>query len=64
MPSNEYRCRTCGHVFHQLTFKGDDPPAGCPRCSAKTVELITAAEGFMAAAGLGSLFVRIPKGPS
>ena len=64
MPNSEYRCKTCGHTFSQLTFKGDPIPAVCPQCKGKTVEPTADSEGFMAASSLGSLLTRIPKGPS
>jgi putative FmdB family regulatory protein len=42
MPTYEYRCRDCHHVFDRvesLAHHGDRHP-GCPNCKSKNVEQI------------------------
>jgi putative FmdB family regulatory protein len=52
MPTYEYLCRACGHVFERFQKINDPPVKVCPECGEKAVEK-------QISAGAGLLF----KGP-
>lgn len=40
MPTYEYRCNDCGHVFEMFQAMTADPVTKCPKCSGSVVRLI------------------------
>jgi putative FmdB family regulatory protein len=39
MPTYDYRCRKCGHVFEVFHSMSDDTPRRCPECRSKAVKV-------------------------
>ncbi len=40
MPTYEYKCDKCGHVFEELQSMNDEPLTKCPKCGSKIHRLI------------------------
>ncbi|MGQ9512632.1 FmdB family zinc ribbon protein [Thermodesulfitimonas sp.] len=38
MPTYDYRCESCGHVWEVRLNQGDTPPQSCPRCGSKELQ--------------------------
>ncbi|RPF42562.1 putative FmdB family regulatory protein [Thermodesulfitimonas autotrophica] len=38
MPTYDYRCQKCGHVWEARLNQGDTPPQSCPRCGSKELQ--------------------------
>jgi putative FmdB family regulatory protein len=47
MPTYDYRCTKCKHVFELFHSITDDAPKRCPRCKAKAVRIPTAGAGLL-----------------
>lgn len=48
MPTYEYACRACGHLFERVQGMSDSPVRTCPRCGKRRVErLISGGGGFL-----------------
>ena len=41
MPTYEYRCRACGHVFEIVQKMSDDPLVICPECGGELRKVFT-----------------------
>lgn len=41
MPTYEYRCESCAHVFELLHGMTEDPAPECPECGGKSGRLIS-----------------------
>ena len=38
MPTYEYECQKCGHVFEKFHGISDPPPKTCPKCKSRRVK--------------------------
>lgn len=38
MPTYEYKCRTCEHLFEEFQSMSDDPLTTCPSCGKKSLQ--------------------------
>ena len=47
MPTYEYRCDGCGHVFEEFQSMKDDPLSECPKCGGKVQRLIGPGAGLI-----------------
>ncbi len=47
MPTYEYRCDACGHVFEEFQSMKDDPLTKCPKCGGKVQRLIGPGAGLI-----------------
>jgi len=47
MPTYEYRCPSCGHVFEIFQKMSDEPGAECPECGSASERLLSAGAGFL-----------------
>ena len=47
MPTYEYRCPSCGHVFDVFQKMSDEPGAECPECGAAAERQFSAGAGFL-----------------
>ncbi len=47
MPTYEYECNKCGHVFEKFQGINDDPIEECPECSADVKRLIHGGAGLV-----------------
>ena len=47
MPTYEYRCEQCGHVFETLHGMNEEPEVECPRCSGETTRIISGGSGII-----------------
>jgi len=47
MPTYEYRCNECGHVFEVFQTMTADPIATCPKCKGPVVRLIGAGSAIL-----------------
>ncbi|MBI5645875.1 MAG: zinc ribbon domain-containing protein [Ignavibacteriae bacterium] len=48
MPTYEYRCDSCGHLFEKFQTMKDDPLKDCPSCGAPALQrLIGAGAGLL-----------------
>ncbi len=48
MPTYEYRCDSCGHLFEKFQTMKDDPLKDCPACGAPALQrLIGAGAGLL-----------------
>lgn len=48
MPTYDYECLTCGHVFEAFQMMSDEPLKTCPKCEGEVRRMI--------AGGLGVIF--------
>jgi len=39
MPTYEYECKKCGHVFEEFQKMSDKPICKCPKCSGRVIRL-------------------------
>jgi len=54
MPTYEYRCVACGHVFEQQQSITEAPVAECPKCRGKVHRIISGGTGFILKEGTRS----------
>jgi len=47
MPTYEYECEACGHLFSVLQKMTDDPLETCPVCGGKVQRLVSGGAGFI-----------------
>jgi len=47
MPTYDYRCRKCGHVFEMFHSIKDDTIKRCPKCKGRADRLISAGAGIL-----------------
>ena len=47
MPTYDYRCRKCGHVFELFHSMKDDKPKRCPKCKGRADRMISAGAGII-----------------
>ncbi len=47
MPTYEYECKKCGHVFEEFQRMTAEPLSKCPKCSGKVVRLPGAGAGII-----------------
>lgn len=47
MPTYEYRCTECSHLFEEFQSISATPIKVCPECSGKTERLISGGAGFL-----------------
>ena len=47
MPTYEYVCDTCSHLFEQFQSMTDDPIKKCPKCGADVRRLISSGAGVI-----------------
>ncbi len=47
MPTYEYRCNACGHVFEVFQAMTADPIGQCPKCGGSVVRLIGAGSAIL-----------------
>lgn len=47
MPTYDYRCRKCGHVFELFHSMKDDKPKRCPKCRGRADRMISAGAGII-----------------
>ncbi|MGC9316269.1 MAG: FmdB family zinc ribbon protein, partial [bacterium] len=40
MPTYEYKCDSCGHVFEKFQKMSDDPVKECPECGCEVRRVI------------------------
>ena len=49
MPSYDYQCKQCGHIFEELQSMSDDPLSICPECHTASLQRLIGG-------GLGVIF--------
>ena len=47
MPTYDYKCTGCGHVFELSHGMSEDPAPRCPECGGPCEKLITGGRGFI-----------------
>jgi len=47
MPTYEYECRKCGHVFERFQKITDEPVKRCPKCRGKVQRLLGTGAGIL-----------------
>ncbi len=47
MPTYEYKCDDCGHVFEEFQSIKEDPISKCPQCGGKVQRLIGPGAGLI-----------------
>ena len=47
MPTYEYKCEKCEHLFEKFQNMTDEPVKKCPKCGAKVKRLIGAGAGII-----------------
>ena len=47
MPTYEYMCRSCGHIFEKFQGMNDAPLRECPECDGTVQRLISGGTGFI-----------------
>lgn len=47
MPTYDYECRKCGHVFEKFQSMSEAPLKACPKCKGKVQRLIGAGIGVI-----------------
>lgn len=45
MPTYEYKCLDCGHIFEMFQKMTDEPAKECPECKGKVKRLLGAGAG-------------------
>lgn len=47
MPTYDYRCRACGHVFELSHAMSEDPEPQCPQCGSPCQRVISGGAGII-----------------
>lgn len=47
MPTYDYQCTACGHLFEVFQRMSDEPGADCPECRSKAERKISGGSGFL-----------------
>lgn len=47
MPTYDYECLTCGHVFEAFQMMSDEPLDTCPKCQGKVRRMIGGGMGVI-----------------
>ena len=47
MPTYEYQCQSCGHIFEQFLHMNDDPFSKCLECEGAIKRLVSGGTGFI-----------------
>ncbi len=47
MPTYDYECQSCGHVFEYFQSMSDDPLKECPKCGSEVKRLIGGGMGII-----------------
>lgn len=47
MPTYEYKCDSCGHVFEKFQKMSDDPVKECPECGCEVRRVIHGGAGLI-----------------
>ena len=47
MPTYDYECEGCGHVFEYFQMMSDEPLKECPKCKSKVKRLIGGGMGII-----------------
>ena len=47
MPTYQYECESCGHLFEQFQSMTADPLDTCPECEGQVKRLISGGAGFL-----------------
>ena len=47
MPTYDYECQSCGHVFEYFQSMSDDPLKECPKCGKEVKRLIGGGMGII-----------------
>ncbi len=47
MPTYDYRCRKCGHLFERFHSITDDAPRRCPRCRGRADRVPSGGAGLL-----------------
>jgi putative FmdB family regulatory protein len=47
MPTYDYRCRRCGHVFERFHRMTDDTPRRCPKCRGRADRVPSGGAGLL-----------------
>jgi putative FmdB family regulatory protein len=47
MPTYEYKCNHCGHIFDVRHSMNDEPIVNCPHCGSESKRIITGGSGFI-----------------
>jgi putative FmdB family regulatory protein len=47
MPTYEYKCKKCGHLFEEFQKMSDPPLKKCPKCKGKVERLIGKGAGII-----------------
>ncbi len=47
MPTYEYKCKSCGHLFEAFQSMTDEPLKDCPECDGEVERLIGAGAGLI-----------------
>ncbi|MBN1695865.1 MAG: zinc ribbon domain-containing protein [Spirochaetales bacterium] len=47
MPTYEYKCDNCGHIFERTQGMNDMPVENCPRCRGPVKRLVTGGAGVI-----------------
>ncbi|MFO7655374.1 MAG: FmdB family zinc ribbon protein [Candidatus Krumholzibacteriia bacterium] len=47
MPTYEYECTRCGHIFEEIRSIQDPPRKRCPECRGKVERLISGGAGIL-----------------
>lgn len=47
MPTYEYECKTCGHVFEAFQSMSEAPLSACPECGKSVRRLINGGSGII-----------------
>lgn len=47
MPTYEYRCTTCGHLFEKFQKMSDEPGAPCPSCGEPAERRMSSGAGLL-----------------
>lgn len=65
MPTYEYRCNACGHVFEAFQTMTADPISKCPKCGGSVVRLIRTGSAILfKGSGFHATDYRQADGPS
>ena len=47
MPTYQYKCHDCGHLFEEFQSITEEPLTECPECGGKVARLISGGAGFL-----------------